>query len=130
MVKILIVDDDPTVRASVAKQLFREGFEVNTAQDGAEAIEIFKQNGADLVLMDIKMPGPDGFEVCETLKQHVDVPVIFLTGVMDGIIKQHMPNLVKAVNGAAFLCKPFDYSVLIELINNTLNEEKQQPEKS
>ncbi|MCH7717412.1 MAG: response regulator [Gemmatimonadetes bacterium] len=57
-----------------------EGFCVSTAADGLEAIALFDERGADLIILDVNMPGVDGFEVCEMIKRSSQVPVIFLTG--------------------------------------------------
>lgn len=120
--KILIVDDDPAIRKVLRKHLEARGSRVWTAAEGSEAITLFEEHGADLIIMDVIMPGEDGFAVCETIKRSHDVPVIFLTGAQDSIVKNYLPQMVAAAGGNRFLRKPFDARELLTLINETLRD--------
>ncbi|HBX24545.1 MAG TPA: DNA-binding response regulator [Desulfotomaculum sp.] len=77
--RILAVDDDAKVLKILQHSLTREGFEVICASDGFEALERAKETKPDLILLDIMMPGMDGFETLRHLKEFLDVPVIILS---------------------------------------------------
>ena len=76
---VLIVDDDPSVREVLVLYLTQAGFEVREAEEGRGAIQVMNAQPADLVLLDIMLPGLDGYEVYRTLRERSDVPIIFLT---------------------------------------------------
>lgn len=77
MIKILVADDEEDIRAAVAWYLRRDGFEVFTASDGEEAVEIETKHLPDLLILDVMMPGLSGWEVAKTITRNV--PVMFLT---------------------------------------------------
>lgn len=79
MTRILLVEDEESYRDPLAYLLGREGFQVTTAATGIEAVEAFESEGADLVLLDLMLPGLSGTEVCRRIRQRSDVPVIMLT---------------------------------------------------
>jgi two-component system response regulator RegX3 len=79
MTKILVVEDEPSFSDALAYLLGREGFEVIVADSGPKAIEEFDRHGADLVLLDLMLPGLSGTEVCRQLRTRSSVPVIMLT---------------------------------------------------
>ncbi|MCK9357483.1 MAG: response regulator, partial [Dehalococcoidia bacterium] len=77
--KVLVVDDDPNTVRLVKVYLQKEGHTVFTASNGVEALEVARTKRPDLIVLDVMMPGMDGIEVCETLRQESDVAVIMLT---------------------------------------------------
>jgi two-component system response regulator RegX3 len=77
--RILVVEDEESYRDPLTYQLTREGFDVVEAATGTDALERFDAEGADLVLLDLMLPGLSGTEVCRQLRQRSDVPVIMLT---------------------------------------------------
>jgi len=79
MTKILVVEDEESFSEALSYLLGREGFEVIVADSGSKAIEEFDRVGADLVLLDLMLPGLSGTEVCRQLRQRSDVPIIMLT---------------------------------------------------
>jgi two-component system, OmpR family, response regulator RegX3 len=79
MTKILVVEDEESFSEALAYLLGREGFDVTVADSGPKAIEEFDRVGADLVLLDLMLPGLSGTEVCKQLRQRSDVPIIMLT---------------------------------------------------
>jgi two-component system, OmpR family, response regulator RegX3 len=79
MTKILVVEDEESFSEALAYLLGREGFEVTVADSGLKAIEEFDRVGADLVLLDLMLPGLSGTEVCKQIRQRSDVPIIMLT---------------------------------------------------
>ncbi len=79
MTRILIVEDEASFSEALAYTLEKEGYDVTVAEDGVAAVEIFDQEGADLVLLDLMLPGQPGTEVCRQIRQRSQVPVIMLT---------------------------------------------------
>ncbi|MEI6812159.1 MAG: response regulator transcription factor [Actinomycetes bacterium] len=79
MTRILVVEDEESFSDAISYLLGREGFEVGTADTGPKAIEEFDRNGADLVLLDLMLPGLSGTEVCRQLRSRSNVPIIMLT---------------------------------------------------
>lgn len=83
---VLIVDDEPMARTLLRLMLVRAGFEVLEAENGFEALDKVKQKQPDLVLLDVMMPGIDGFSVCEALRKNpltIDLPIIMLSAKTD-----------------------------------------------
>ncbi|HEX5465220.1 MAG TPA: response regulator transcription factor [Candidatus Limnocylindrales bacterium] len=76
---VLVVDDEPTVRDALAERLAEEGFAVVTAADGPRALERFRADKPDLVVLDLMLPGLPGIEVCRTIRRESAVPIIMLT---------------------------------------------------
>ena len=77
--RILVVDDEPMVREVLARYLATEGFEVDTASDGSEALDAFSASRPDLVLLDLMLPRIDGYEVFTRIRDLASTPVIMLT---------------------------------------------------
>ena len=77
--KVLVVEDDERIRTAVRLALENEGWEVVEARSGEEALEIFPEADAHIVLIDIMLPGIDGFEVCRTVRRQSDIPVVMVT---------------------------------------------------
>lgn len=103
---ILIVDDTPHVLRLLSAMLLKQGYEVQTAENGVEALEAVQASPPNLILLDIMMPQMDGYEVCQRLKadeQTSDIPVIFISAL------EEVENKVKAFNagGVDYVTKPF-----------------------
>ncbi len=79
MTRVLIVEDEPDLADPLAYILKREGFEVEIAEDGPAALEAFGARGADIVLLDLMLPGMPGTEVCRLIRTSSSVPIIMLT---------------------------------------------------
>lgn len=79
MTKVLIVEDEQSLREPLVYLLKKEGFETAEAEDGSKAIEVFDKGGIDLVLLDLMLPGISGNEVCRIMRQTSQVPIIMLT---------------------------------------------------
>jgi putative two-component system response regulator len=110
--KILIVDDETGARAALEFLLRREGFEVRDAADGRAAIQECATFRPDLILLDIMMPGMDGFEVCRRIKATAETrltPVVLITGLTA------TEDRIKGINAGAddFLSKPIDLNELL-----------------
>src|SRR5579862_4822738 len=110
--RILIVDDEMAARTALATLLRREGFEVRDASDGPSALAACATFRPDLILLDIVMPGMDGFEVCRRIKAAPETrltPVVLITGLTA------TEDRIKGINAGAddFLCKPIDLNELL-----------------
>ena len=79
MTRILVIEDEESFSEALSFMLRREGYEVGVAPDGAAGIAEFDRHGADLVLLDLMLPGVPGTEVCRTLRQRSTVPIIMVT---------------------------------------------------
>jgi DNA-binding response OmpR family regulator len=79
MLKILLVDDDPNIRQLVNLYLVKEGFEVAMAARGDDALKMFKESPPNLILLDLMLPGMDGWQVCREVRKESQCPIIMLT---------------------------------------------------
>ena len=103
MHKILIIDDEPDILRVLAMSLRADGYEVVTAASGEEGLAAFTEQQPDIVLVDIKMPGLDGIEVCKQIRAESDVPIIMVTARVEEI-----DRLLGLELGADdYVCKPF-----------------------
>ena len=114
--KILIVEDELILQETLAYNLKHQGYEVETAGDGQTAIDKAKQSKPDLILLDIMLPGMDGFEVCRILRKDMSVPILMLTARDDEI-----DRVVGLEVGADdYLTKPFSMRELIARVRALL----------
>lgn len=112
MTRVLIIEDEESYREATAFMLRKEGFEVNTAANGADGLEIYSRNGADIVLLDLMMPGLPGTEVCRQLRQRGNVGIIMVTARDSEIDK-----VVGLELGADdYVTKPFSHRELVARI--------------
>lgn len=79
MSRLLVTDDDPAIVGLVRATLEPEGFEIVAASNGKEAVDLMKQGGFDLVILDIMMPVMDGLEACRQIRRFSEIPIIFLS---------------------------------------------------
>ena len=109
MPRILVVDDEPTLLATLRFNLEREGYEVITASDGGEAIALAENVRPDLVLLDLMLPGMHGFEICRALRKHTLIPIVILTARSDEV-----DRIVGLEVGADdYITKPFSMGELV-----------------
>jgi DNA-binding response OmpR family regulator len=114
--KILIVEDELTLQETLAYNLKQQGYAVETASDGKSAIEKAKLIKPDLILLDIMLPGIDGFEVCRILRQEMNTPILMLTARDDEI-----DRVVGLEVGADdYLTKPFSMRELVARVKALL----------
>ena len=101
--RILSVEDDERIRQAVKLALEDEGWIVDEAESGEAAIDIFKRHPSDVVLIDIMLPGIDGFELCRTIRRTSDVPVVMVTA------RNDTHDIVAGLEAGAddYLTKPF-----------------------
>ncbi len=101
--KLLIVEDEPTLLETLKYNLVRQGYEVITASDGVTALPTARSEKPDLVILDVMLPGLDGFEICRILRQEMSLPIIMLTAKDEEVDK-----IVGLEVGADdYLTKPF-----------------------
>lgn len=115
-VRILIVDDEPRYLRLLEANLLTEGYEVVTAMDGEEAIEVFSARQTDLILLDVMMPRIDGFTTCQRIRQFSSVPIIILTA------KGEEQDRVRGLDVGAddYLVKPFSVMELLARVRAVL----------
>jgi len=106
---ILVIDDDSTILQLQKAILEKAGYEVILAADGVYGMVLLEERKPDLVILDVLMPGPDGFQVLELIRQKSNVPVITVTGV------RQAGTIPKALNLGAddFVAKPFNPDELV-----------------
>lgn len=80
MTRVLIVDDEPTLLATLRFNLERAGFEVIVASDGGDALRLAEGQSPELILLDLMLPGMHGFELCRTLRKRSSVPIVIPDG--------------------------------------------------
>ncbi len=116
MNRVLIVEDDTTLLETLDYNLTRQGYETLTAKDGREALRLARQKEPDLILLDVLLPGIDGFEVCRILRREMNVPILMLTARADEVDK-----VVGLEMGADdYLTKPFSMRELLARIKSLL----------
>jgi CheY-like chemotaxis protein len=121
---ILIVDDDYDFIASNKTMLEASGYKTETAGSGAEGIEKAKTAGADLIVLDVMMPGMDGWEACEILKSAEEtrnIPVIMLTAVASNVrTTAYTHQGGRQTSADDYLAKPVEFAQLLDRIKKLL----------
>ena len=114
--RILVVEDEINLQETLVYNLNRQGFEVETAGDGNDAVAIALNRNPDLILLDIMLPGLDGFEVCKQIRRESNVPIIFLTARDDEIDRV----VGFEIGGDDYVAKPFSMRELVARIKARL----------
>ncbi len=119
---VLVVDDEPMARALLRLMLVRAGFNVMEAEDGFDALEKVRINRPDIVLLDVMMPGMDGFTVCETIREEAetaDLPVIMFSA------KTDLNSINQGLRAGAdvYLTKPISPEELTRHVREVLNRQ-------
>jgi CheY-like chemotaxis protein len=128
--RILVVDDDPGVRKVLNIVLTAEGFDVQSVACGEDALLACSPIPPDVVLLDVAMPGWDGYQVCERLRDTVDSPdmaIIFLTGAALAGTDSHLAEMVNKSGGDYFIAKPYDPQLLTHLLHRVVREKHSLP---
>lgn len=125
MQTLLVIDDDPDLAALVAEYLGGRGFSVETAGDGKAGLERLRGAGIDLVILDVMMPGLDGFEVLREIRRDAATPVIMLTA-----RGEDLDRIVGLELGADdYLSKPFNPRELLARVKSVLRRTAASPEE-
>ncbi len=121
--RILVIDDDTALAEMIGLVLEADGFAVDLCEDGARALEVFRDVRPDLVLLDLMLPGLDGIEVCRLIRAESDVPIIMLTA------KSDTPDVVEGLEAGAddYVAKPFKPQELVARIKTRLRRVEVAP---
>ncbi|MEX0682094.1 MAG: response regulator transcription factor [Dehalococcoidia bacterium] len=123
MAKVLVVDDEPTLVATLRFNLEREGYDVLTAADGEEALNLARKSRPDLIILDLMLPRMHGFEVCRVLRKESRVPIIMLTARADEV-----DRIVGLEIGADdYVTKPFSVKELMARVRVRLRRWAEAP---
>jgi two-component system, OmpR family, response regulator MprA len=125
MTTILVVDDDPSIRSVVSRGLRFEGYDVQIAGDGLEALRIAREMPLHMVVLDVMLPNLDGLEVCRRLRRGGNTPIIMLTA------RDAVPDRIAGLDSGAddYLIKPFDFDELLARIRALLRRAQSQSEE-
>ena len=123
--RVLVVDDEPDFAAIVKGNLEKEGFEIEIAYNGVEAMEKIKATPPDAIVLDVMMPEKDGYEVCAELKKdekYTDIPIVMLTAVADHVSSTRYSHW-DGMNMEAddYLPKPASADEITESVKRLLN---------
>lgn len=124
--RILVVDDDSNIAQLIKLYLEKEGFIADCRLNGLEGLKAFRANPPGLVLLDLMLPGMDGWEVCREIRKISDIPIIMLTAKGETFDKV----LGLELGADDYLVKPFDPKELIARIKAVLRRHRPQPEDS
>lgn len=124
--RILVVDDDPRIAASVRRALIYEGYSVEVASDGPSALANARANQPDLIVLDIMLPGLDGMDVCRRIRRDTDVLILMLTAL------DATADRVQGLDTGAddYLTKPFAYEELLARVRALLRRREPIPVRS
>ncbi|RBP85905.1 DNA-binding response OmpR family regulator, partial [Cytobacillus firmus] len=111
--RILLVDDEPAILDVCSRYLEREGYLVVTANNGEEALQLWRENEFHVIILDLMMPFVDGWKVCEQIRQSDDIPIVFLTA--KGEEYDRLIGLTIGAND--YITKPFNPRELVLRIN-------------
>ncbi|MFT4764299.1 MAG: two-component system catabolic regulation response regulator CreB [Oleispira sp.] len=121
--RVLLVEDEASIADNINYALNAASFEVLWARSGMEALDLFKQQAIDLVILDIGLPDIDGFEVCRQIRETSQVPLLFLTARSDEI-----DRVVGLEMGADdYICKPFSPRELVARVKTNLRRYQLSP---
>lgn len=107
--RILVVDDNPEIREIIHVLLEGEGFEIEEASDGSTALDLIRGTDYDLIILDIMMPGKNGYQTCVEIRKSSNAPILFLSA----RTKDSDKTLGFSSGGDDYLAKPFSYNELI-----------------
>ncbi len=129
MKKIMIVEDDPDICRALSFRLSASGFEIVTASDAILAMTVAQRERPDLAILDINMPGGDGFKVATRMQDNANlgaIPVIFITASKR---PEHIQE-AERIGAIGYFEKPFDSNLILQYINTALGVSPMHPGQS
>ena len=122
MPNVLVVDDDPRIRSVLGRGLHFEGYDVQLAADGAEALKLARVTPPDVIVLDVMLPDIDGMEVCRRLRRGLTSPILMLTA------RDALPDRVAGLDSGAddYLVKPFEFDELVARLRALLRRAQPQ----
>jgi DNA-binding response OmpR family regulator len=121
---VLLIEDDPSIRRPTAVVLRSEGYDVIEADTGEDGLQLFSEHGPEIVLVDIMLPGIDGFDVCRSIRGSSGVPIIAVTAKDDPF------DIVAGLEAGAddYVTKPFEPKVLLARMRAALRRARSSPD--
>ncbi len=122
MARILLVDDEPFIRISTRKMLERAGHGVVEAKDGEDGLRVLENDKPDLILLDVRMPGTDGWEICREIKEAKetrDIPVVICSVYTSG---EFVKKSMEYAGADAHINKPFSMDELLNTVEKVLEK--------
>jgi CheY-like chemotaxis protein len=119
--KILIADDEKEIRELLAQKLRNAGYDTATAADGNEVLVRCREEAFDLLLLDVAMPGLDGYQACRQLRDDDktgQIPVLFLTG--KDLDPKSLTKRLNELNASGYIQKPSPFSELLDKVKETI----------
>ncbi len=121
--KILVVDDEPDIVQVVSFRLRNAGYDVVTALSGRKGLDLVESERPDLILLDLRLPDIEGYDICEKLKndeKYKSIPVVLLTAsIISGSVKK-----LESSGADDCILKPFDYEDLLEIVGKLIKKAK------
>ena len=124
--RVMIVDDDPSIAELISLYLMKECYDTLTVEDGEEALRQFPVYRPDIILLDLMLPGIDGYQVCRQLRMDSDVPIIMLSA--KGEVFDKVLGLELGADD--YIIKPFDSKELVARVKAVLRRYNARPEKT
>lgn len=124
-IKILIIEDDPSIGKLLRRALILEGYETDLSDDGYKGLDAFSKEEPDLVILDLMLPGIDGIEVCRRIREASTLPILMLTA------RDMVEDRVLGLDSGAddYVTKPFDPDELLARVRALLRRSESQPQK-
>lgn len=116
--KILIIEDDSVIQKELKTLLKGRGYEVQAVEDFRQTIETVKQFSPHLILLDVKLPGEDGFSLCAKIRSFSAVPIVFVTSCSTDMDELNSIML----GGDAFITKPYHTAILLAKMDSLLKK--------
>ena len=123
IINILIIEDDASISNLIVTTLVREGYSCEAASDGRRGLELYETGRFDLILLDLMLPGVNGYQICREIRHFSNVPIIILTSKTDTFDKV----LGLELGADDYIAKPFDSKELVARIRAVLRRYKAQP---
>lgn len=123
-IKILIIEDDPSIGKLLRRALILEGYETDLSDDGYKGLDAFSKEEPDLVILDLMLPGIDGIEVCRRIRETSPLPILMLTA------RDMVEDRVLGLDSGAddYVTKPFDPDELLARVRALLRRSESQPQ--